>query len=137
MQPATHGYLNAGDYSVELKATADNGCADSLTGTVIVSQIPNNTIGLYAGYAIFCEGDSCELSVPYNENYIYQWKFDDFNLSGATNYRLKVSKSGNYSVTIVNPVGNCSTESEKMPVTAMVLNSRASVYIRRGRGTIL
>jgi len=114
-----HPYLLPDTYNATLFITATNGCADSITKQVVVAEIPNKAIGLDYGYPVFCEGDSTQLSAEHNDNYNYQWKLNDFNITGATTSQLKIKNSGDYSVAITNPVGNCSVESEKKTITAV------------------
>lgn len=115
-----HPYLTPSDFQTKLVIAATNGCSDSLVKTVTVGRIPNATVGLDFGYPVFCKGkDSCQLSVEQNETYNYQWKFNNFNITGATMHRLVIKNSGDYSVAVVNPVGTCTAESEKKTIMAV------------------
>jgi PKD repeat protein/predicted nucleotidyltransferase len=116
-QPPPHGYLNAGDYMVKLKAIAENGCADSITKTVIIGSTPIALITANAPLT-FCKGDSVTLSVPQNVSYLYTWKVDGDGLTGS-NTNIYVAKlSGYYTVEVVNSKGNCSTSSSQVVVNA-------------------
>ncbi|MCX6326225.1 MAG: FG-GAP-like repeat-containing protein [Bacteroidia bacterium] len=105
-QPPPHGYLNAGDFLVKLKATASNGCADSITKTVTVASYPIALITTDAPLS-FCKGDSVTLSVPYNDKYIYRWMIESTGLTNADSNIYVPKISGNFSVEVVNSSGNC------------------------------
>ena len=114
-QPSPHGYLNAGDYPVKLKATATNGCADSITKTVTVANYPVAAVTTNAPLT-FCQGDSVTLSVTYNNKYLYNWMVDGTALTGADSNIFVPKFSGNFSVEVVNSAGNCKTTSSSVSV---------------------
>ncbi|MBN2214163.1 MAG: VCBS repeat-containing protein [Bacteroidales bacterium] len=114
-----HSYLLPGNYEARLEIDATNGCTDSVIKQVIVAEMPNKAVGLDYGYPVFCKGDSAQLSAEHNDNYNYQWKLNDFNITGATTSQLKIKNTGDYSVAITNPVGNCAVESEKKTITVI------------------
>lgn len=114
--PGSHGYINPGTYKAELWAYADNGCSDSTSRTVIVSSVP---VAVVTGAPLtFCNGDSITLSANYSKDFLYSWKMDGAGLTGADSSKYVARLSGNYSVEVVNPVGNCSTTSSQVTVTA-------------------
>jgi PKD repeat protein len=116
-QPAPHGYLNAGDYSVKLKAVATNGCADSVTNIVSVGAYPVAAVTANAPLT-FCKGESVTLSVPYFIDYQYTWKIDDTNLTEGDSSKYIAKLTGDYSVEIINPKGNCLSTSSDVSVTS-------------------
>ncbi|MCX6301387.1 MAG: FG-GAP-like repeat-containing protein [Bacteroidia bacterium] len=116
LQPAPHGYLNAGDYSVKLKAVGSNGCADSVTNIVSVGSYPVAAVTANAPLT-FCKGDSVTLSVPYNADYLYTWKVDGTNLTGGDSSKYMSKLTGSYSVELVNPKGSCTTTSSAVAIT--------------------
>jgi PKD repeat protein len=116
-QPAPHGYLNAGNYTVKLKAIASNGCADSVIHVVSVGAYPIAAVTANAPLA-FCKGDSVTLSVPYDSIYIYNWMVGGISLTGGNTSGYVAKLTGNYSVKIVNPKGNCATTSSAVSITA-------------------
>ncbi|OFY79445.1 MAG: hypothetical protein A2V46_16125 [Bacteroidetes bacterium RBG_19FT_COMBO_42_7] len=115
-QPAPHGFLNAGNYTVKLKAIADNGCADSATKTITVGSYPVAAITTSASLT-FCKGDSIVLSVGNNTSYSYQWLIDGTGITNTDSSRYIAKSSGKYSVEVVNLKGNCKTTSSEVTVT--------------------
>ncbi|TAL65055.1 MAG: PKD domain-containing protein, partial [Bacteroidetes bacterium] len=115
--PGTHGYLNPGNYTAELWVFADNGCAASVQKTVTIGSYPVAVITANAPLT-FCKGDSVTLSVPYNNTFIYTWKADGINITGADSSNYLSKLSGNYNVEVVNPVGTCKTISGTVAITA-------------------
>jgi hypothetical protein len=115
--PGTHGYLTAQEYSVILGASADNGCKASIMKKVTVSPLPVAEITA-SGPLSFCNGDSVTLSVPYNKDYIYSWKLEGTVQTGANASSFRAKQTGNYSVLVVNSIGNCPKESSVKAVTA-------------------
>jgi len=116
-QPAPHGYLNADEYTIKLKAVAINGCADSTSKTIIVGSYPIAVITTNASLT-FCEGDSIVLSVGNNTDYTYQWLIEGTGITNANSNKYIAKSSGNYSVEVVNIKGNCKTTSSGVTVTA-------------------
>jgi PKD repeat protein len=117
--PGTNGYINAGNYEVNLVATADNGCVDYITKTVTVSSYPVTLINADAPLT-FCKGDSVTLSVPYNSNYNYNWMAGGTSLTGGDTSKYVARLTGNYNVEVINPVGDCRDTSSIVTITANV-----------------
>jgi PKD repeat protein len=116
-QPAPHGYLNAGDYNMKLRALASNGCADSVTNIVSVGTYPIAAVTANAPLT-FCKGDSVILSVPYFSSYIYDWMVGGTRLTGSDSSRYIAKLTGSCSVKVINPKGNCTTTSSAVAITA-------------------
>jgi len=117
-EPGTHGYINSGDYEVDLVATADNGCVDLITKTVTVSSYPVTLISADA-LLTFCKGDSVTLSVPHNNSYTYNWMAGGTSITGGDNSKYVARLSGNYNVEVINPVGDCRDTSSMVTVTSI------------------
>ncbi len=115
--PGTHGYLNPGEYQVTLTATATNACASVAKKTAVVGAYPVAAITANAPLT-FCAGDSVTLSVANNPDYSYQWRLGGTPITGGESYSIKARQTGSYSVQVVNPLGNCTTLSEAVSVTA-------------------
>jgi PKD repeat protein/predicted nucleotidyltransferase len=115
-QPDPHGYLGAGSYPVLLKALANNGCIDSISETIIVGSYPVAAVTANAPLT-FCKGDSVTLSVPYNINYLYNWKVAGASITGADSSKYVAKLTGNYTVEVINSKGNCKTISSQVNVT--------------------
>lgn len=141
-QPPPHGYINAGDYNVKLKVSATNGCADSVTNVVTVGSYPISAV-TSSGLLTFCKGDSVTLSVPFNSAYTYSWKIAGTNLTGASESSYKPKSTGNYTVEIVNPRGNCVSTSPVVNVVALdapaapLISADGNLVFCQGDSTIL
>jgi PKD repeat protein len=127
-QPAPHPYLNPGDYDIKLRAEATNGCADSITKTVSVGAYPVAAVTANASLT-FCSGGRVTLSVPYDPEYSYTWQVDGVPLTGGNSYSYVAQLTGDYSVKVVNPKGNCTTISSEVSITS--LEAPAAPYISK------
>jgi len=116
--PGTNGYINAGNYEVNLVVTADNGCVDSATNIVSVGAYPVTLITADAPLT-FCKGDSVTLSVPYDSNYDYNWMAGGTSITGGDTSKYVARLSGNYNVEVINPVGDCRDTSSIVTVTSI------------------
>jgi PKD repeat protein len=125
-EPGSHGYLSSGDYPVELRAIATNGCSDSITKVVTVAAYPAAEITSNAPLT-FCKGDSVTLSASYNINYSYRWLVNGTFLTGADSSKYIAKLSGNYQIEIVNTKANCKTTSSQVTITAQ--NAPLAPYI--------
>jgi PKD repeat protein/predicted nucleotidyltransferase len=129
--PVSHTYSLKGSYQTKLKATATNGCADSITKEVVVAAIPNAAVSVN-GKTTFCQGDSVQLNVEYNPLYNYQWKLDNNDLTNTdtSSYKVKLN-SGAYLVKVTNTLANCIATSSQTNVT--VNSIPVSPYISASR----
>jgi hypothetical protein len=116
-QPSPHGYLGPGNYTVLLKALANNGCLDSIVKTVTVGNYPVAVVTTNKPLT-FCKGDSITLSVGYNANYAYQWLINGTGITNADSNSYIAKLSGNYSVEATNLQGNCKSTSSAVIVNA-------------------
>lgn len=91
-------YVTNGDYNIKLVATTDNGCADSLTQTVTIYDVP---------VADFTLNDTCatkDLSIVNNSSITtsdaltYGWDFGDGNLSTDEVPMHSYGTDGDYTV---------------------------------------
>jgi PKD repeat protein len=108
--PGTHGYLNTGSYDISLAITAKNGCTSSVIKPIIVAEYPSTNISA-SGNPEFCEGEKISLSVPFNQNYLYQWKVESAPITNADSNVFLASGSGNYKINVINKLANCISES--------------------------
>jgi hypothetical protein len=91
-------------------------CAGAtFTLTVTVNPLPSALITA-GGPTTFCEGSSVLLIANTGTGLIYQWRLNNFPISGQNNSTLAVNSSGNYSVSILNNY-NCSSNSNTVQVT--------------------
>jgi PKD repeat protein len=112
--PGTHTYALSGTYKAKLKTITSNGCSDSITKDVIVARYPETSISVLGdfqtvdGKLTFCDGLSLQLDAKSDPLYVYQWRKDDTDLSGAESKSFAVSKnSGSYNARITNTLANC------------------------------
>ncbi len=82
----THNYLNAGDYTVNLKISSDQAVL-SFQSTVHVEGLPQLKLDREAR---FCKGDSVELRVSGADSYIWN--------DGTKGARKMIKREGDYSV---------------------------------------
>jgi len=114
--PGTHNYALSGTYNAQLKAVTTNGCADSITKNVIVAKYPESTISV-DGKLDLCDGNSLQLDAKVDPSYVYQWRMDGNDLSGAESNSYIVNKnSGIYNARITNTLANCVTNTESKTV---------------------
>ncbi len=103
------GSLAAGTYG--LKVFNNNGCKSvetETTVTVISTPFPKV---FNADLDVFCLGGSARLSTTDYDGYDFQWGVNSANISGQTNTNLTADASGDYFVTIIDPVNECQTSS--------------------------
>jgi len=70
------------------------------------------------GPTVFCTGDSVLLTATTGTGYLYQWKRNAINISGATTQTYMARQSGNFSVTVTVVSPACTTSSNTIVVTA-------------------
>ena len=73
-----------------------------------------------------CQGDSAVLMAVVNDNWNYQWRRDDVNISGATSSSLAVRESGQYTV-LVSQKTTCSKAGNSESLGVNVIGSQAKV----------
>ena len=93
-----HLYASAGTYSVTLKVITDKGCVNSVTNNAIVNPLPDPTI-TPSGPVSFCFGGNVTLTGVNGLNYLWS--------TGDTTQSITVTTSGNYILTVTNPVTGC------------------------------
>ncbi len=98
-QPSTHGYINAGDYLVNLKAISSNGCADSITKTVNVANYPIaavtgiEDIDPFAGQKIYPNPTPGMFTVEMNNNVMGELDIRIINQAGKEILNIKFDKT--------------------------------------------
>ncbi|MEL6841761.1 MAG: PKD domain-containing protein, partial [Bacteroidota bacterium] len=125
----THLYAQQGTYSVQLVATSDQGCSDTIVQSIAVYDQPVADFD----FANQCEG----YAVPFNDlsqfddpSLTYNWSFGDGNNSGQLNPNHLYNGFGSYSVSlnIINADGCQDTHTElievhPLPVPQLSLDS--------------
>ena len=89
--------------------------------TVMVNPSPSGTQVTNSGPSEFCEGDSTQLMAASAPGLDYQWFADGLAIPGATNDNIWVSASGNYSVSVIDPISSCGETSNSLSVTVEAL----------------
>ena len=112
---------SGGSYEVNIISGA---CA-SLSSAANVSVTNNLTATITASGSLnFCSGGSVLLSANTGSGYIYQWKKDGVNISGATGSSYTATSGGSYQVNIIS--GACSSLSSAAAVS-VTSNLTASI----------
>ncbi len=108
-QNPTHSYAAAGTYQVKLVVTTNNGCKDSVTGTVTVSPQPlvsfttnNSTQCLSNNNFTFTSTSTVSNGSITN----YSWSFGDGGTSAAQNPTHSYAAAGTYQVKLVVTTNN-------------------------------
>ncbi|MDA3822372.1 MAG: FG-GAP-like repeat-containing protein, partial [Bacteroidales bacterium] len=124
--PIEHGYLNIGNYTAQLIATAYNGCSDTIQKTVTVAGYPSKSVSV-DGALQFCAGDSVILTAEYDDLYNYQWLLSGAHITGADSSKFAALESGNYSVRITNSIGSCVSTSSETSVNVAIAPSAPKI----------
>ncbi len=105
----------AGNYFVvDVNST---GCSTtSATSVVVVNPLPTATITA-ATSTIFCAGGSVSLAAPASATNQFQWYKNGVLIAGATTATYVAGTTGNYTVTVINPVTGCMATSAPKSVT--------------------
>ncbi len=114
----SHTYQQSGIYSIQVLASSNAGCADSVTHPVIV------TIGTTIDFTTLplCEGGlsvfTNTTSNPYNTTInSYNWSFGDGSISGQQSATHTYSAYGTYTVKLELEYGNNCRDSIAKPIT--------------------
>jgi len=91
-----------------LTVTNANGCQQSTSYTVSLSEVPNFNI---SGTATICAGQTSQLSA--SGSYNYRWS------NNSTNQTITVSEAGTYTATATNTTGCQTTQSFTLTVNAL------------------
>ncbi|MFY0672096.1 MAG: PKD domain-containing protein [Bacteroidia bacterium] len=101
LKSPSHTYSNNGSYSVQLGASSNYGCKDSIAQQVVVSNV------ITAGFTTndICLGDTAfftnTTSTSCGTIIGYQWNFGDGNASTATNPFRIYGSTGTYTVQLI------------------------------------
>ncbi len=95
-QDPIYTFTTPGTYAVSLIAFSDQGCADTVTQSIVVNATPDATITSNGQTGTVCNGDSAVLTAPTGAGFTYLWNTNDSTQS------ITVTSSGIYSVTITS-----------------------------------
>lgn len=103
-------------YRLLLFASSD--CADSTKWPKIVVEyvVPVTASITASGATTFCSPGSVTLNANTGSGFIYQWRLNELNISGATTSSYSAAASGNYDCVVSNTCG--SAASNVITVTA-------------------
>ncbi len=101
----------AGTYMVVISTQI--GCADSTSILVTINPNPGATIT--GAPLTFCQGDGVTLSANTGTGFLYQWRKDGSNITGANAVTYRATQAGSYRVIVTNPQG-CSDTSAAVTV---------------------
>jgi PKD repeat protein len=108
----THTYVAAGDYTVTMIITDDNGCSDTRIRTDLISITNVASVGFNANPRTAC---SAPFTVSFNSNvnpsgsYTYLWDFGDGNTSSVPNPNHTYTSNGDFDVSLtITDVNGCS-----------------------------
>lgn len=102
----------SGSYTVAI--TASGITSTSAAVIITVSPMPTATI-TPAGPTSFVAGGNVTLNAPTGTGYLYQWKKDGVNISGATNSSYVATLAGSYQIKITQ--GSCIDWSAPLAIT--------------------
>ncbi|KAB1065515.1 DUF2341 domain-containing protein [Salibacter halophilus] len=117
IQNPQHVYGSGGVYNVQLKATSNNGCVDSLTQPVVVNELPQVN---------FTQSDVCQLdsmgfnnftTIPSGSITQYVWNFGDGDTAQTNNPFHTYSSHGNYNVQLYAQANTGCADSVSQQVT--------------------
>jgi hypothetical protein len=135
IEDATLNSFNAsetGDYT--LVVTNSNNCF-SKTNPVPVTAltVPAPPTIILSGPDTFCDGDTVELSVPYNSDYEFQWFRDGSHDTSTSSNIYKATKSGSYSLSVRNSSFCTSTSTNTIDLTVNSLPEHPAVSMNGER----
>ncbi|HNR18929.1 MAG TPA: metallophosphoesterase [Bacteroidia bacterium] len=127
---------SAGDYSVIITTSCGN--ATSLITTVTITSV---SISISAGGSTnICSGNSVLLSVNnVISGYVYQWKNNGVDITGATATSYSANSSGSYSCSVSGTCGTASSNSISVNVesTTASITPAGTVTVCNGASTTL
>ena len=119
----------SGSYTVVVTNTST--CSATSTATAVtVNALPSATI-TPATATTFCQGSSVVLNANTGTGFMYQWRLNGINISGANSNSFNANQGGTYTVTIANSNG-CSATSIGTVVT---VNALPTATITAGSAT--
>lgn len=111
---ASYTAKTTGNFKVQV--TNVYGCSGTSPITSVTAYgLPSATI-TPQGPTSFCLGDSVQLKTSYNGSWLYQWKKNNTNISGATSNKIYAKTAGSYKVKVTSPNG-CSTISSPILIS--------------------
>ena len=110
----TKKYTKPGTYFISLITTTDNGCKDSTTKYIRVSDAPISKIEFATANSV-CENDSVKIISSVWNLKQYKWFFNNSPLLADTQLYLWTKLSGNYVLKVTDDLG-CDSVSEPVNI---------------------
>jgi hypothetical protein len=124
----------AGPYTVTV--TDANGCVATASKSLTVNALPTATITA-GGVTSVCPDDVVSLSANAGTGFMYQWRRNAGNITGATNRTFSAVTAGAYSVSVTDANGCKATSAE----TTVTIFSRPTVSftssVQAGTGSVM
>jgi gliding motility-associated-like protein len=139
LQHPSHLFASAGNYSVTLVTTSNNGCTSSTTSSVTVNPLPVADFT----FANVCAGSPLnftDISLVTSGNITgYLWDFGDGSGSALQNPTHSFNTAGNYNVSLtVTTAGGCtSTINQTIVIHPLPLAAFSATTVCLGDPTIL
>ncbi len=105
----------SGSYTCYVSASCGNATSNAIvvsTGGIVALVNPTGTVNV-------CNGANVAMSANTGTGYVYQWKLNGTNISGATNANYTTTAAGNYTVAITSPCGNATSVTTTVVITAL------------------
>lgn len=99
--PPAHQYAAAGNYTISLTTTSNNGCTDNINLPITIHPSPVATFTVPDGCMDFAPVITNTSSITSGTIATYEWNFGDGNTSGAQNPNHLYATSGTYNVELV------------------------------------
>ena len=99
--PPAHTYATAGNYTISLTTTSNNGCTDNVTLPITIYPSPVATFTVPDGCMDFAPVFTNTSSISSGSITTYEWDFGDGNMSSAQNPSHNYTSSGTYDVELV------------------------------------
>lgn len=120
-----HLFTNDGSYNIQLIATSNNNCKDSIVSTHIVYPIPTVIVG--EDTTLNCTVNSIELDGSLSSNGVnfnFLWSTINGNITTSNiNDSIIINQDGWYFLTVTNNTNNCfSTDSVLVNIDTLVPN---------------
>jgi len=115
----THQYSSAGDYTVQLNVTAENGCNNFTEKLIKIYDPPSATFELPAGQMCTNNEFTFTNTTPdnFDGNLTYEWLVNDVQKSTTRDFKYLFTAEGDQQVKLKTTIPGCSDE-----MTQTVLN---------------
>ena len=133
---ASYKATTSGNYTVTEKTTTATATSNTITVTVTTTLTATVTA---SGATTFPVGGSVTLTANSGTNYLYQWKKDGVNITGATARSYVAKTAGSYQVKITQGTANAWSAPLQVTVTALTatITPQSSLSFCPGANVVL